>query len=650
MENIRILIIEDELFEAQHLALNLQQIGYHTVEIVNTGEEAISRIAQNNNVDLLIVDIVLPGDIDGIEAVKQIRQSYDIPCIFLTAHVNDELIERAERSRPYAYLLKPYKIREMEFMVKMSLARFKMEKEQAALVMLAQSDLRQAHKVIKHANEAIVIIDENGLILSVNPAFTTITGYAESEALGKNLAFLSSDRYEPTFYEGIWALANSHGKWQGEVWSCHKNGKDFPEWLTISSIYEPDGTLGRYAAIFSNISSLKEAEEEKERLQRQLSQTHKMEALGQLTGGVAHDFNNILGIIMGYVELAIGKVNADVPDTVIKYLETALTASNRAKDLVAQMLAFCRSEIRLEEPLQFEPALKENIKMLRSIIPSSISIITEYEKDLPSVLMNKDKLQQLIMNLCINAKDAIHEKGTIKINLKQQTNIDYECACCHRKLDGDWVELSVSDNGSGMTEDTLIHLFEPFFTTKDIGKGTGMGMSVVHGIITSHMGHTVVESELGVGSTIRLLFKPVETNIYQEIKKMPLPQVQLAGVNKQILVVDDEPMLAEFVGRLLELNGYQATIETDSQIALKMFLAQPDKFALVITDQIMPEVTGLDLIKEIKQIRPNFPLILCSGYSEYVDAKNALDLGIIYMDKPVNSASLLEKVKVLIGS
>ncbi len=524
MESANILIVEDDVLQADHLKLVLQQAGYRIVAVVPTGEQAIATAAQGG-IDLMIIDIILSGVIDGIEAVRQIKEKYNIPTIYLTAYNYDDLLFRAEQTQPFAYILKPYQPGEIEFMVKMCLARARIENELAA------------------------------------------------EKLAVDI--------------------------------------------------------------------------EKESLQRELNQAHKMQALGQLSSGIAHDFNNILNIIMGYIDMSLKRYGDRVPEKMVKNLATALQASERARDLVAQMMTFSRIDIVAEQPMHFAPVLAESVNMLRSVFPSSISIELHCEEELPMILMDPAKLQQLLMNLCINAKDAMNDVGKLKINFGWHRDINMECACCHKAVKGDWVELSVIDTGSGMTPETLEHLFEPFYTTKEIGKGTGMGLSVLHGIMTGHGGHALVETAPGKGSTFRLLFSPVAKTVKQVAdlpESMPAATDSAVGAGRQVLVLDDEPLIAEYMGEMLALHGFQATIKTDSKELLKLFRKNPGKFDLLITDQTMPGLTGIELIKQLREIRPEFPVILCSGYSEDVNASEAEKMGIRYQKKPVDSEKLVRSI------
>lgn len=248
----------------------------------------------------------------------------------------------------------------------------------------------------------------------------------------------------------------------------------------------------------------KQSEKDKARLQRELQQTRKMEALGQITGGIAHDFNNILGIIMGYTNMALDRYGEQVPEQMKGYLETALKSSERAKELVSKMLIFTHGDDPEFLPLQLVTQIEDNIDRLHSVLPGSINIEFSSEDELPEILLDPEKLQQLLQILCDNAKDAMDGKGTIKIHVGWHKNINKECADCHKLLTGDWIELSISDSGTGMSAETVEHIFEPFFTTKDFGKG--MGMAMFQSIINRNSRHSLIETGLGEGSKISILF------------------------------------------------------------------------------------------------------------------------------------------------
>ncbi len=286
--------------------------------------------------------------------------------------------------------------------------------------------------------------------------------------------------------------------------------------------------------------------------------------------------------------------------------------------------------------------------MIRAAMPTSIEIKVNIEEELPAVEMDPVQINQLLMNLCINARDAMEGKGTINVRLAWARSVKGECADCHKQVDGDWLELFVEDTGSGIPSSSLDSLFDPFFTTKDVGKGTGLGLSVVSGIVRSHEGHILVETEQGKGTVFRLLFPPTG-------KKVEITQTMggstadlLNGHREQILVVDDEPGLGEIIGEQLQSHGYRVKVLSNSLAALELFEQNPDEFALVITDQTMPEISGVELVKAMRQTRPDIPAILNTGFSDHVDAEGAAKMGARYLEKPVKTESLILTVGELL--
>lgn len=407
--------------------------------------------------------------------------------------------------------------------------------------------------------------------------------------------------------------------------------------------------------------------QERHELNRQLQQAQKMEAIGQLTGGIAHDFNNILASILGFTSLALQRFVRDDQPELQDYLSEVLHAGERARDLVSQMLAFSRTGSSNVHQLQLAPMVKEVTKMLKATLPSSIQLSSQIDADVPTVMMDPVQLQQVLMNMCINARDAIGDKGRIDIRVRRMHIVKHDlhdsqtdassvvlrdiCDACHHDIEeGDYTELSVRDSGSGISDETLKRIFEPFFTTKDVNKGTGMGLSMVHGIIHQHEGHILVDTEIGIGTTFRLLFpvgKPV-SNHRPDIGLETSPITE--GLNgARILIVDDEESIARFMGDLFENRGGKPTIMVDSQAALDLFSQDPTAFDLVITDQTMPGLTGAELAQEMLALRPELPVILCTGYSEQVDEAKAKALGIRgYLTKPMDVKTLFNLVQSLI--
>ncbi|MCB1904799.1 MAG: ABC transporter substrate-binding protein, partial [Gammaproteobacteria bacterium] len=383
-------------------------------------------------------------------------------------------------------------------------------------------------------------------------------------------------------------------------------------------------------------------EEERERLQRELAQAHKMDALGQLTGGIAHDFNNILGVILGFTGLANARSKEAGLENISSYLDKVMRAGERASELVTQMLTFGRSSGIQPRPVLFRPLIEEDMKLLRASLPASIEILTRIEDDLPMVQMDPTQLHQLLLNLCINARDAMQGAGTITIGLRWARGLHDECRSCHKHIRGDRLELSVTDTGCGIEPQVLEKIFNPFFTTKEVGKGSGMGLAVVNSILLRHAGCVLVDTQPGMGTTFRTLFPPAETDARTTSEPSLAGDETPAPVQGgRVLVVDDEPDLAAYIGDLLELNGYRVATAINAQEALRCLGPEARDFDLLITDQTMPGMTGVELIHRARQLKPGLPAILCTGFSETMDEKTAERMDVQYLQKPVAARDLL---------
>jgi PAS domain S-box-containing protein len=380
---------------------------------------------------------------------------------------------------------------------------------------------------------------------------------------------------------------------------------------------------------------------EQKRLESQLRQAQKMEAIGTLAGGIAHDFNNILSAIIGYTEILILELSPDSPAN--KRTEAVLNAALRAKDLVKQILAFSRQSAQERLPLQALPLVKESVKMLRATLPSTIEIHQNVGKDLRIIEADPTQFQQVLMNLCTNAAHAMSEDGgRLEIGLSN-ADIDDKTLSQYRDLKrGRYLRLTVSDTGAGMRPEVLSRVFEPYFTTKEKGSGTGLGMAVVHGIVKSYGGSVTVYSELGTGSTINVYFPACEQ---MEIEAEVVAEILPKG-RERILFVDDEQALTDIGQQMLEHLGYEVTARTSSVEALELFRTKPDAFDLVITDMTMPNITGDVLAKEIIGLRPDISIILCTGYSQRITTETAKELGIRgFVMKPVAMKDLATTIR-----
>ncbi|MDP2833991.1 MAG: response regulator [Pseudomonadota bacterium] len=407
------------------------------------------------------------------------------------------------------------------------------------------------------------------------------------------------------------------------------------------------GNILALLGLTRDISERRAAEAERAHLQQQLQHAQKLEAIGQLTGGIAHDFNNILGAILGFTGLTLDRYGAQLPEKAVSYLNEVQKAGERARDLIQKMLAFARGSGGEAQLLDPRPLVREVIKMLASTLPSSLEMKEQIEQSVPAVRIDPVQLHQILTNLVINARDATGGQGRIEVGLRLTVLTGQVCDVCHQPVQGEFVELTVRDDGSGIAPEVLPKIFDPFFTTKDVGKGSGMGLAMVMGILREHDGHALVESRLGEGhgTTFRLFFHPANGHAPEALA--PLATVAVAETGgRHILVVDDEVPLGQLLGEVLDANGYRATVHANPRTALAAFQADPGSFDAVITDQTMPGMTGVELAHELLALRPDLPVLMVSGYSDKVDAETAEKHGIRrFFYKPVESGALLAALR-----
>lgn len=384
---------------------------------------------------------------------------------------------------------------------------------------------------------------------------------------------------------------------------------------------------------------------EQKALERQLIQAQKMELIGHLTGGIAHDFNNILASMLGFSELLQMSPELQRSPKLMDHLHEVLQAGIRAKELVAQLLTFSQRRDAPTEAIQVTPIVREVITLLRATLPASIAVTAEFARTLPGALISPLKLHQVLMNLGVNARDAISTQGSINIKVSE-ISIDnaINCASCHGPFSGRYVLISVADSGAGIAPDILPRIFDPFFTTKGVGQGSGLGLSVLHGIVHSANGHAEVRSTVGTGTEFRI-FLPAQT----EQHAMPPVASDAAHESKSaqghVLVVDDEISIVTFMKELLEASGYRVTGVTSPIDALRLFRERPDDINLVITDQSMPGISGVDLAKEVIARRPGLPVVLSTGNIGVVDEEALRKIGIRrLLIKPVPAKMLLETI------
>ncbi|MGZ4969625.1 MAG: MASE3 domain-containing protein [Methylobacter sp.] len=478
-------------------------------------------------------------------------------------------------------------------------------------------------------------ITDNGVITEINLTGATLLGVDQDAAIGRRISsFLHPKECDHWYLHNRLALSHNN-KQSGEFLIQRDDGTAFHALMDCQRRDTLTSPVIRVS--FTDVT-------ERKLLEQQLQQAQKMEALGQLTGGIAHDFNNILAAILGYSTLALERCVSDPSDKLARYLGEVISASERARDLIAKMLAYSRtSSVIASAPLDIVSEVEKAVAMLSAAIPAGIEVLTHIEPDIPLVRIDPIEVQQLLINLAINARDAIGEQGCIDITLKRSGINQQTCTICQNNIDGDYVVLTVKDNGTGIPVNIQQRIFDPFFSTKEVGKGSGLGLSLVQGIIVKNNAHLLLESSFEQGTSFQLLF-PFMDSSEADILGFPLCKT-LASVAKssRLWIVEDETSLAVYYRELLQDQGYQVTVFVDPVSALCAFQLDSDSVDLVLTDQTMPYLSGAQLAGSLLAIKPELAVILVTGYSDRIDADEAKRLGIRrYLHKPLDGKKLLE--------
>jgi PAS domain S-box-containing protein len=483
--------------------------------------------------------------------------------------------------------------------------------------------------IVDHALDGIITADEEHRILVYNAAAEAMFGRPAAEIIGQPLERLLPPRYSASHREGVerYGKSSVSARRMGEalrVTGLRANGEEFPLEASISQADIRGQKL--FTVIVRDISERERAAELRARLEAQLGEAKKMEAIGTLASGIAHDFNNILGAVLGNTELALHELGGNHP--IAGSLEETRQASRRGTELVRQILTFGRQGREPQRVFSLRSVAGDAVKLVRASLPAEIELDTAFGADIPNVLANPTQIHQIVMNLCTNARHAIGDRpGRIDVRLRS-TLLEADASHVHADLEpGRYAHLSVSDTGEGIDAVTRERVFEPFFTTKSVGHGTGLGLSVVHGIVKAHGATVTVISRPGEGTTFDLYFSAVEAAVEdgEDGEDAGLALDLQAGGGARVLYIDDEALLVSLGTRLLGRLGYEVSGHTESAEALAAVCADPLAFDLVITDFNMPGLSGLDLARELSQLRPELPVVLMSGYvTDELHARAAL--------------------------
>jgi|GEM_PF-726208 len=676
------ILIVDDVAENRYILEKL--LGGHQMSVVSAqnGQAALDK-AYEDPPDLIISDILMPV-MDGYTLCK-IWKSDDrlkhIPFIVYTATYTDPKDEAfAKKLGADLFMIKPQEPHvfvetvkeilqkeravqadeyqplgsEMEFFRQYNEVLFhKLEKKVSDLEQvnrrlgqeiedhrLAEEKLLRLSRSIEESPVAFVLMDVNGNVEYVNPEFLRISGYAIQDTAGLNVKSLQPTGNQPDDFKKAWNSVRSDNIWRGEMRIRKKNDDWFWAYLTMLPLKNQEGRVNSYMMIMEDTS-------EKRRLETQLIQLQKLEGIGQLAGGVAHDFNNILTAIIGYAQLVY--LNMQQDDANRGHIKHIMDYSEKAASITKSLLAFSRRQTANLSCFNVNDLISDFQKLLLRLMPENIEIQTQFTSQKLSVLVDQVQLEQVIMNLATNARDAMPDGGLIII-ATNMIDIDHEFIKVNGYgKTGSYVQITVADMGKGMDQQTREKIFEPFFTTKEHGKGTGLGMTIVYNIISRHNGFVNVESEPGKGTRVRILLPIVEA--VEAVNGNKTEELINEGGARTILVAEDDSGIRDLITTILTERGYQVIGAADGVEAVSLFRENKGKVVLVMLDGIMPKKNGREACREIRAMKPDVKVIFMSGYSEnMLDFDKMQDLNIHFLQKPVLPLDILKKIQELLGS
>jgi PAS domain S-box-containing protein len=620
---MRVVLVEDSVMQSAILQRAFEAQGYR-VSTATTGEEG-RRLLREQIPELAIIDYDLP-DMTGDQLLREfVRPESPMVAIVMTTDSAPDVALHCMRLGADGLVHKPFDpeyVLELCTKARRSRALLRVEELLEERTKKLQESEAKFRLLFDSIPETVLVHDDQGRILYINHVGAHWLAWPVPELIGKHLSDIVAPHCLSQVIEAELAQYRQSGSRSKTVYISRTGHLLEAEVNTCPMEFEGQMAV---LVVARDIT-------ERTRLEAQLRQAQKMQAIGTLAGGIAHDFNNILAAIMGYTELALYDVSHG--SRMQHHLEEVLTAGKRARDLVQQILAFSRQRPQERQPVRLHLLISDVLRMLRASLPSTIAIQPHLTSAAGTVLADPTQLQQVLMNLCTNAEHAMRDTGgVLAVNL-DAVEITVAFAATHAPLTpGPHACIIIRDTGYGMAPEVMERIFEPFFTTKAVGEGTGMGLAVVDGIIASHGGAITVASTSGQGTTFAIYLPriDIDTPSLDISEETPMPQG-----NGRILFVDDEPTLAHMTAEMLTRLGYKPTAHTSSVEALQMFQAAPWQFDVVITDQTMPVMTGERLARALRRIRPDIPIILCTGFSYTMTASKAQAMGVdAFLLKPL---------------
>jgi len=632
----RVLVVEDDGIIAKGIERRLTRMGYTVLGVAMSGEDAI-QLAHETSPDIILMDINLGAGIDGIEAAERIRTHSEVPIIFLTAYSDDATISRAKEVGPYGYVLKPYDDKDLQTAIEIGMFRHNMQQR------LRENEQWLA-ATLTSIGDGVIATDPDGKVRLINSLAEQLTGWRQEEALGRHVT-------------EIFNIINEHSREIVvnpllEVLSTKKSTVLAPDTLLVEKdgaierpiedsaapIFDGDGALAGAVLVFRDIT-------ERRKLEELLRQTQKMESLGRLAGGIAHDFNNLLTVILASGELLLEDVLEAGPQR--ESLEAILEAGRRAATLTQQISTFSRMKLLNPRVLNLNESICDLSSMLQRLVGSNIEFHVDLESRSGAVRMDPAQLGQVLLNLIVNAKDAMPDGGTLTVKTEKVELSDPFFPAFPDMTSGPHMVIHVSDTGMGIASPDLERIFEPFFTTKEVGRGTGLGLSTVYGIMRQNDGGIEVSSKVGAGTTFRLYFREVdEEPVPIQEPSRPLPQG-----SETVLLIEDNKRVRQLTRSVLQNLGYTILEAANGRDGIALSATHEGTIDLLLTDLVMPGPNGRVTANTIIEQRPDIRVLFMSGYSEDVAIGQGLVASQIdLLHKPFTLDELATKVRSVIDA
>jgi PAS domain S-box-containing protein len=761
MKTIKVLIVEDDKASAYAMRRMLSEEGFEVVGEASAGEEAVTLVIELEP-DIVLMDISIEGDLDGVEAANAIKRIADVPIIYLSGYSDNETVERAKRTSPFGYILKPFTKKELDISIQMALYKNEMESQlkenelrlstllanipsaviqtdinkqvvylnpvaevftqisiekargknlqeivnlrrldagssplnlanqfnqnedrieltQPAKLVSASGQFRivetyaaslrdsmgrttgyilslrditlqhQAEQKVRTMASALASLEDGVLIstadtsgeltiLYANAGLSAITGLNEADILGKEISTVIT-LPDPGFLKQVKNAVEAGLAYQAEGVCKRADSIEFTAVWSASPVHNKAGSIHQIVFTIRDVTHLRKLEEN-------MRQSQKIEAVGRLAGGIAHDFNNLLSVINSYSDLQILKLQPDSP--AMKYAQQIRMAGKKGADLVSQLMTFSRRDKPAPRSLDLRQVTDEIKGMLSRVIRENISLKTQYAADVKSVMADQGQIEQILINLCVNARDAMTNGGEITIQIQNQSIGEDKARELGFIRAGTFVVISLRDTGCGMDEETQKRVFDPFFTTKEIGKGTGLGLSTVYGIMKQLGGFCTVKSKLGEGSCFDLFFPSAHNEVVADTDESS--SVEIPHGTEHIWVVEDDDTFLDCIAGLLTVHGYSVHTAKDGAEAIEKLMLPHEPIQLLITDIVMPNFSGREVASRLLEIHPEAKIIFMTGYDDQLDAFYSFPNDSLILEKPFPLNILLNKVRSILDT